>query len=119
MQGKNDLIGLILNIIVIIAQLIVIYMFIDFLFGGSPDLVDLIGSMVVALVVNAFRVQNNLGSLNGRFEIFNQNVRDGFIKVKDDMNGLRNEVKENMKELKDDFRELGKEIKTEIRSLKR
>lgn len=109
---KREKIELILNLIVIIAQLIVIYMFIDFLFGDFPDLVDLIGSMVVALVVNAFRIQNNLGSLNGKFEIFNQNVRDGFIRVKKDIDGLRGEVKENIKELKED-------LKREIKSLKK
>lgn len=93
------MVELILNFIIIIAQLIVIYMFIDFLFGNSPDLIDLIGSLVVALVVNAFRVQGNLGNLNGKFEVFSHNVKGNFIRVREDIQEVKGDIKENTKEL--------------------
>jgi len=99
MKRRAEMVELILNFIIIIAQLIVIYMFIDFLFGNSPDLIDLIGSLVVALVVNAFRVQGNLGNLNGKFEVFSHNVKGNFIRVREDIQEVKGDIKENTKEL--------------------
>ena len=106
MKRKNDMISVFLDILVVIISIIVIYMLIKLLFGKSPTAIDIIGSLVGLLTVNALRVQYNLGNLDGKFGIFNQSVKEGFKRVREDMEALKESIKENTEEIKGEIRSL-------------
>lgn len=93
MRKEIDVIGLLLNMLIIIILIIGIYMLINLLFGNTPDAIEIISVLVGLLIANAIKTAYDFGRFRGRFEMFERHVSESFGRVREDISELKEIIK--------------------------
>jgi len=99
-----DILDIIAKIIIVIGTVVVAYLSLQFIFGNSPDLSQ-INSMLIGIVVTVLfsitiTFMKTFSNLNREIGEIKIGMKHSFIKVKDDMNILKNDMSLIKKKLK-------------------
>lgn len=104
MKKKIDYFDLFLKILMVLATILVVYWFIQILFGGSPTTDQFIIGIILIIVSLVIH-------LNYKSGIFNQFIEGTFPRFEKDIELSFNKVKEDMNELKQDLNLIKKKLK--------
>ena len=111
MKREIDYIDLIIKVFLILATILVVYWFIQIMFGGSPTTEQFIIGIIlvlIGLIVQLYYASGKFNQfVNGTFPRFEKNIESSFNRAKEDMNSL----KENMSAIKSDIKLIKKKLK--------
>lgn len=116
---ERDIIEDILTILVIISFLVAIFMLLWKIFGDSPTIIDFLTILVIGLVLYVFKAKYTRGKFEGRFNSFIYYTKEGFSKVKEDINNLRSDMKESLSSIKTEIKENIPKLRSEIKPEKK
>ena len=116
---KKDIIENILTILVIIAFVIAIFMLLWKIFGDSPTIIDLLITLVGGILLYIFKIEYSRGKFEGQFESFMHSTKEGFGRVKEDINNLSGEMREGLSSIKTEIKEDILGLRNEIKSRKK
>ena len=97
MKRKIDYFDLILKIIIILLGILVIYWFIQLIFGGSPLLTQFNNSLILILIGLIVHLYYKIGKYSyfteNIFPKFERNVENSFDKIRGDMSLIKKKLK--------------------------
>jgi len=99
-KKKKNIFDIILNVIIILLAILVIYWFIQLIFGGSPGLSEFNFLLIIMMASFFIKIYREVGEIK-------IGMRYSFNRIKEDM-GL---LKEDMSSLKDDMGLIKKGLK--------
>jgi len=100
MKKKIDYFGLILNIIIILLAILVIYWFIELIFGGSPGISEFNFALIIIMASFFIKIYREIGEAKIETKYMSKGVKKGFSKIKEDMGSLKEDMSLIKKKLK-------------------
>ena len=101
---KTNFVDIILKILIILGAILVIYWFIQIMFGGSPTIEQFIIGLILAVMTLVVHLYYNAGKFNqfteGTFPRFEKNIESSFNKTKEEMNVIKEDLNLIKKKLK-------------------
>ncbi len=91
-QKKKNIFNIIINTIIILLAILVIYWFIELIFGGSPGLSEFNFAAIILMASFFFKVYREIGETKIEMKHVSIGVKDGFGKIKEDMSSLKNDM---------------------------
>lgn len=92
-KEKMDYFDLVLKTIIILGTVLVVYWFIQLMFGGSPGISDYNMGLILVLIGLVVHLYFKFGKSNqfieGTFPRFEKNVESSFGRMKENMDGLK------------------------------
>ncbi len=96
MKKKIDYFDLFLKILMVLATILVVYWFIQILFGGSPTTDQFIIGIILIIVSLVIHLNYKSGIfnqfINGTFPRFEKNVEQSFNRIKEDISSLKSDT---------------------------
>ena len=99
-KKKKNIFDIIINITIILLAILVIYWFIELIFGGSPGLSEFNFAVIILMASFLFKVYREIGEIKVEIKHISAGVKDGFNKIKDNMSSLKDDMSLIKKRLK-------------------
>ena len=92
-KKKISIFDAILNIIIILLTILVVYWFIQLIFGGSPGLSEFNFTLIVLLGSFLIKIHREVGEIKVEMKHVFNSIKDSFINIKDDMDLIKKKLK--------------------------
>ena len=92
-KKKKNIFDIILNIIIILLAILVIYWFIELIFGGSPGIGEFNFALIVVIAGVFIKVYREVGETKVEMKHLSLDVKESFNKIKEDMDLIKNKMK--------------------------
>jgi len=93
MKKKINMFDIILNIIIILLGILVIYWFIQLIFGGSPSLSEFNSTLIILLASFLINIYREVGEIKTGLKYSFKEVRDNFDKVNKNIGLIKDKLK--------------------------
>lgn len=94
---KIDFVDIVLKVLIILATILVVYWFIQIIFGGSPTIEQFIIGLISVIITLIVHLYYNSGKFNqfieGTFPRFEKNVESSFNRIKEDITLIKKKLK--------------------------
>lgn len=82
-----------IDVIIILLLILGVYLTIWYLFGDTPSELSLFSLVFTLLFTLIFRVEDRLSKVENKINTMENNIIEGFKKVREDLNQLKNAIK--------------------------
>ena len=93
MRKKADILDIIINIIIILLAILIIYWFIQLLFGGSPGLSEFNFALIIFMTGILFKIYREVGEIKVGTKYVSNGIKEGFNKIKEDISLIKKKLK--------------------------
>ena len=92
-KKKKNIFDTVLNIIIILLAILVIYWFIELIFGGSPELSEFNFGLIVVIASVFIKIYREIGETKVEMKHLSGGVKESFNKIREDMGLIKRELK--------------------------
>lgn len=89
-QKKKNIFDIIINITIILLAILVVYWFIELIFGGSPELSEFNFAVIILITGFFFKVYREVGEIKIETKHLSAGIKEGFNKIKEDISSIKN-----------------------------
>lgn len=93
MNNKVNYFDLMLKIIIALLAILVIYWFLELIFGGSPELSEFNFALIILVAGLLFKIYREIGEAKIETRYIYNGTKEGFNKIKKDMSLIKKELK--------------------------
>ena len=87
-----NIVDIILRILIILLSLLVIYWLIELILGGSPALSEFNFGLIILIITFLMKMYRELGETKVDIKHISKGVKEGFNKIRRDMNSLKEDM---------------------------
>jgi len=106
-KKKKDILEIIIDIILILGTILLIYWWIELMFGGSPGLSEFNSLLIILMGGVLFKLYRESGILMNEMRHLSKGVKGGFDKIKEGFD----KIKDDMSLIKEDMSLIKKKLK--------